>query len=86
MNQLSINMQMAADAQFSLVKKNIEYLNPGDEIILTFTEDPSSLFEHHLKGGGNSIFYEYLDRGPSEWKVLVRKKLSEGCCGCCGGE
>ncbi len=86
MNQMSINMSLSAESQLSLIEKNIEGLDPGEEILLTFTQNPSEMLDLIQKSSGKSFLYEYLHRGPSEWSVLLRKRLSEGCCGCCGGE
>lgn len=58
-------------------------LTPGNSMILTSDHDPVPL-RRHLDSLLSGVFgWEYLEQGPSIWRVEIARLGSEGCnCGC----
>lgn len=61
----------------------------GGELQMVADHDPQDLY-HALRGERVGDFdWHYLERGPSAWRVSVRKvgpaPAAGGCCGACGG-
>lgn len=60
-----------------------ENLGGGESLVVVNTHDPVPLLRqfHELKGG--EFQHEYLEQGPSQWRLKITKNKKEGCCGFC---
>lgn len=51
-----------------------ETLRPGDEMELTVDHDPTCMYYTLKATRGDAAFaFEYLENGPEQWRVRVRK-------------
>lgn len=55
--------------------QTFEALLPGDSFIIHNDHDPRPLYYELLSKKGNILTFEYLENGPSLWRVLVKKRL-----------
>lgn len=66
----------------------LELLSKGESFTLLNNADPKPLFKEFESGARSDLKLEYLETGPSAWRLKVTKVESkeeddEGCCGLC---
>lgn len=67
---------VAPKDRFELIMGTYEALAPGETLDLTVDHDPECMYFTLLGTRGAAAFaFEYLERGPVTWRVLVTKRL-----------
>jgi len=59
-------------------------LGTGESLVIIDNHDPRSILNQFYDERPAQFTEEYLELGPSEWKVKLTKMKREGCCGSCG--
>lgn len=67
-----------------------EGLNEGATFEFINDHDPAPLHRQLVSMGINNLEWMYVEKGPSQWRILITKKplqeaAHEGCCGICSG-
>lgn len=65
--------------------RQVKDLDPGEELVIFFKEDPQPLLKAFMDKESERFSYELQKIDTQEWKVKVQRK-KESCCGFCGGE
>lgn len=77
--------QMAPQERELFFRRQSEDLEPGEELVVLFKEDPASLLKSFMEQESERFNYEVEKTNSQEWKIKVKRK-KESCCGFCGGE
>jgi len=64
--------------------KSFDNLEGGEALVVINTHDPLALIRQMQEHRPNQLSYDYIERGPKEWRVRFVKIKKEGCCGFCG--
>lgn len=64
--------------------KTITNLGFGDSLVIKSDQDPLPLLLHSTDSKETNFDYEYIEKGPDKWTVIIRKNRKTGCCGFCG--
>ena len=67
----------------SFIFNKFDELAEGDSIVIVNNHDPKPLLHQFGEQRTGQFAEEYLEKGPSIWKLKIMKKKSEGCCGFC---
>lgn len=59
-------------------------LAPGETFVLVNDHDPLGLYSSMQNREAGSFTWEYVLRGPDEWRVEIGRRASNSCCGSCG--
>nr|WP_117397069.1 DUF2249 domain-containing protein [Maritalea myrionectae] len=59
-------------------------LAPGETFLLVNDHDPLGLYSSMQSREAGSFTWEYVLRGPDEWRVQIGRRESTTCCGSCG--
>jgi uncharacterized protein (DUF2249 family) len=59
-------------------------LGPGRSFELVNDHDPLGLFQRMQEAMPGNFTWEYVARGPQEWRVAIGRPNTSGCCGSCG--
>lgn len=59
-------------------------LAPGEAFELVNDHDPLGLYNRMQTRKAGSFTWEYVLRGPREWRVTIGRRASSGCCSSCG--
>ncbi|GGK51546.1 DUF2249 domain-containing protein [Salinarimonas ramus] len=59
-------------------------LAPGEAFVLVNDHDPLGLYSSMQNRIAGSFTWEYVLRGPDEWRVEIGRRASSSCCGSCG--
>lgn len=74
----------------ALIFSMFEGLAPGAAFELVNDHDPVPLREQFRALGLPNLEWQYVESGPSLWRVRIAKSgqghASGGCCGVCGGD
>lgn len=63
--------------------QEFDSLAAGESLTIVNSHDPFPLLNQFTQNRENQFTSEYLENGPTTWKVKLTKKMKEGCCGCC---
>ncbi len=59
-------------------------LAPGQAFELVNDHDPLGLFSRMQEAIPGLFTWDYVTRGPQEWRVAIGRRNAGGCCGSCG--
>ena len=69
-----------------LIFRTFAGLAPGGALLLVNDHDPAPLYHHFQAQYGGKFEWEYLEAGPTVWRVRIARTEGDGCCGGgCGG-
>jgi uncharacterized protein (DUF2249 family) len=57
----------------------------GESLVIVNTHDPIPLLRQLSETKTGQFQHEYLEQGPSQWRLKITKNKKESCCGFCGG-
>lgn len=77
--------QMGPQERELFFRRQSDDLEPGEELVILFKEDPALLLKSFMEQESERFSYEMEKTGTQEWKVKIKRK-KESCCGFCGGE
>ena len=75
--------EIADHRRLEFVVQSIGNLEIGESIVILEKEDPHNLVLQVERFYEDDCLIEYLDQGPSDWKVRFVRQKPQGCCGCC---
>lgn len=55
----------------------LESLAPGFGLVISATHDPVPLLKQLTERHGTRFTTEYLDAGPTRWRILIRRALQQ---------
>lgn len=92
MSVTTLNIQsIVPQARHPLVFAVFENTLPGDSFVLVNNHDPVPLHRQLAQMYPGTFSWNYLENGPTVWRVEVKKEDTEdaghhggGCCGSCG--
>ncbi|MDM4767312.1 DUF2249 domain-containing protein [Pelomonas sp. SE-A7] len=69
-----------------MIFSHFAQLLAGDSFELVNDHDPQPLRQQFQAQWPDGFDWQYLEQGPSVWRVrIARKAEARSCCGCCGG-
>jgi uncharacterized protein (DUF2249 family) len=68
----------------STIMTVFDSLAPGETFELINDHDPLGLYGSMQNRLAGSFTWEYVLRGPDEWRVEIGRRASSGCCSSCG--
>ena len=71
------------DIKHGLIFKEYESLKSGDSFVLVNDHDPVPLIAQLKEKYSTEFNFDYVEKGPSQWKVRFSKAMKTSCCGCC---
>ena len=84
--EITIDVQTIVPAErHSFIFKNFDSLDEGQSLIVVNDHDPRPLLRQFQEKRPEQFRDEYLEAGPSVWRVKITRTKKEGCCGFCGG-
>lgn len=87
MNDFVIEAQkIPGPERHNFIFKSFDNLEGGESLVIVNSHDPVPLLNQFLERRADAFVHEYLEKGPSCWRLRLTKKKKEGCCGFCGGE
>jgi uncharacterized protein (DUF2249 family) len=87
MNDFVIEAQkIPGHERHAFIFKSFDNLAAGESLVIVNNHDPVPLLNQFRQHRPDAFVHEYLEEGPTCWRLRLTKKKSEGCCGFCGGE
>ncbi|SHN11104.1 iron-sulfur cluster repair di-iron protein [Chitinophaga sp. CF418] len=68
---------LAPAVKHQTIIQTFDALLPGEEFIIHNDHDPKPLYYELISKKGNIVTFDYLENGPSLWRVLVKKRASD---------
>ncbi|SDH49396.1 iron-sulfur cluster repair di-iron protein [Chitinophaga filiformis] len=65
---------LAPAVKHQTIIEAFDALLPGEEFIIHNDHDPKPLYYELISKKGNIVTFDYLENGPSLWRVLVKKR------------
>lgn len=87
MTEFIIEAQKISPAQrHAFIFESFDNLEAEDSIVVVNSHDPVPLLVQLQSQRPDTFTTEYLEEGPTVWRVRITKMKKEGCCGFCGSE
>ncbi|MDG0816904.1 DUF2249 domain-containing protein [Bdellovibrio svalbardensis] len=85
MTEFVIEVQkMEPQHRHAFIFQQFDNLQGGESILIVNNHDPLPLLRQFRETRPEQFVDEYLQKGPTEWRLRLTKKKKEGCCGFCG--
>lgn len=72
-----------ASQRHSFIFESFDNLEGGESLVIVNNHDPKPLLRQFGEIRPDQFVDEYLEKGPTVWKLRLTKKKNEGCCGFC---
>ena len=70
--------------KLEFVIQSFSNLEIGESIVIIEDQDPQNLVQEIERFLDDDCNIEFMNQGPTEWRVRFIKQKTQGCCGCCG--
>jgi uncharacterized protein (DUF2249 family) len=81
--------EIAPRERHARIFASLSELDVNDSLEIVVDHDPRPLYLHLSQDRPGQFGWEYLERGPATWRVLIERVArthgSGSCCGSCGG-